>query len=154
MSLEKAIEAATEALPCIEGAGSRGGGGYRRVMFEGRRQAAHRVAWIRTHGPIPEDMLVCHHCDNPPCIRLEHLFLGTQSDNLNDAKAKGRHRYVLPQQPTEAQRARGEDNGRARLTAIQVKEIKSRPESSRVLAQIYGVHPTTIQRVRNGKRWN
>lgn len=51
---------------------------------------AHVAAWIITYGPIPEGMKVCHHCDNPPCVRPSHLFLGTQKDNLQDMSRKGR----------------------------------------------------------------
>lgn len=43
---------------------------------------AHTYAYELEHGPIPEGMIVCHSCDNPPCIRASHLFLGTQADNI------------------------------------------------------------------------
>jgi len=52
---------------------------------------AHRKAWEDEHGPIPPGMNVCHHCDNPPCINPDHLFLGTQKDNAVDMSRKGRH---------------------------------------------------------------
>lgn len=55
-----------------------------------RQFMAHRVAWELTNGPIPAGLFVCHHCDNPPCVRLDHLFLGTHKDNAADAQAKGR----------------------------------------------------------------
>lgn len=56
------------------------------------KQLAHRVAWELTHGPIPDGLLACHGCDNPPCVRPEpgHVFLGTHRDNTHDAIQKGR----------------------------------------------------------------
>jgi len=51
----------------------------------------HRVVFEECHGPIPDGMYVCHTCDNPPCINIDHLFLGTPRDNMLDKVAKGRH---------------------------------------------------------------
>lgn len=54
------------------------------------RRLAHRVVWVLTNGPIPDGLFVCHHCDVRNCIRPDHLFLGTQRDNIVDASRKGR----------------------------------------------------------------
>src|SRR5437867_4194449 len=63
---------------------------YGELWFNGRTEKAHRVAWILTHGTEPPGQ-VCHRCDNPRCVRPDHLFLGSMSDNINDCVRKGRH---------------------------------------------------------------
>lgn len=62
----------------------------RRENGKTKHYLAHRVSWELANGPIPEGLQVLHHCDNPPCVRPDHLFLGTQFDNMQDAAAKGR----------------------------------------------------------------
>lgn len=72
----------------------------------GRSGRAHRVAWALTFGAVPVGMQVCHHCDNPPCVRPDHLFLGTAADNARDRESKGRNRIDVAQRAsTEAKRA-------------------------------------------------
>lgn len=68
--------------------------GYGRLEFGGVRQLAHRVSWKMHFGDIPTGLFVCHTCDNPPCVRPDHLWLGTNRDNIMDAEAKGRMRHA------------------------------------------------------------
>jgi hypothetical protein len=66
-------------------------GGYGEISVNGKNVRVHRAAWIALHGPIPsETPFVLHRCDNPPCWLDEHLWLGTQADNVADRIAKGR----------------------------------------------------------------
>lgn len=65
-------------------------GGYGTFSVNGQMVAAHRYSYEQANGPIPDGMKVCHHCDNMLCVNPEHLFVGTQGDNMRDMRAKGR----------------------------------------------------------------
>ena len=80
-------------------------GRYGMDYIHGKSTGAHRAAWIRAKGPIPKDMVVCHSCDNGLCVNINHLFLGTRSDNMRDCRNKGR--LVVPPQ-------KGSKNGNAK----------------------------------------
>ena len=100
--------------------------GYGMVGLPGQRKTidAHRASWMLAYGSIPVGAFVCHHCDNPPCVRPDHLFIGTALMNSRDAVAKGR---------IASTRARGMASGNGRLTDEQIAEIRCR--------HIAGIHP-------------
>lgn len=104
---------------CWNWKGTTAAGGYGSLGVRGRRgKRAHRLSWILHYGPIPEGQCVLHRCDNPSCVRPDHLFLGTQIDNIRDMNAKGRRRGPIT--------LRGERNNFAVLTEAQVVEIRRR----------------------------
>ncbi len=120
--------------------------GYGRFGFNNKVELAHRMAYMLTHGPIPDGMHVCHTCDNPPCCNPSHLFLGTAKDNSRDCLSKGRR--TLP--PS------GEEQWSARLTRDQSRSIRvahSQGTTPKELAHQYGVAVPTIYHILRGRNW-
>lgn len=125
--------------------------GYGLFYFEGRRIGAHRFALMTVVGRIDENIFACHRCDNPLCVNPSHLFLGTQSDNMLDMSAKGRHfAHATPERVL-----RGEDHGMARLTWEQVGTIRSLADqkTQEELSEEYGVSVRVIQLIILNKAW-
>ncbi len=116
--------------------------GYGTTYFRGRVEQAHRVAWILARGPIPDGLQINHHCHNRACINVEHLYLGTQKENMRDMDEAGRRRT-----------ARGEVNGNAKLTEDLVLAIRRDPRTNVKIAEEHNVSPTLISAVRNLKVW-
>lgn len=95
---------------------------------------SHRYVYEITYGTIPVDLLVLHECDNPICVRPDHLFLGTQQDNIADKVTKRRQ-------------ARGEKMATAKLTASQVQMIRSGARMGLTLTEIAKVYRVSIETI-------
>ena len=80
----------TTSIGCMEWQGHLDTCGYGSVHFLGKIKGLHRLIWELVKGIIPEGLQILHHCDNPPCINPNHLFLGTHQDNMADMVLKGR----------------------------------------------------------------
>ena len=120
-------------------------GRYGSLTVEKKRWYAHRFAYYKAFGNIPEGMDVCHRCDNPLCVNPDHLFIGTAKDNMQDCSKKGRLNHD------------GEHNGNRKLTVEGVCRIRDLHRisgmSSRKIAAVVGVHHTTVNDVVNGTSW-
>lgn len=81
---------------CWEWRGNRIPKGYGRFFVDGRNIGAHVFSWVIHNGrPVPEGLMVCHACDNPPCVRPDHLYAGTHQQNMDDIKKRGRRKLKI-----------------------------------------------------------
>ncbi len=111
---------------------------------------ASRVSWRIHNGEIGgSKVFVCHHCDNPLCVRPDHLFLGSAQDNSKDCASKGRNSGF-------SKVYKGEEHGSSKLNEEKVRLIRSLKESGMrgsEIAPIIGVSRECVYHVINGKRW-
>lgn len=124
--------------------------GYGMISRDGRHAmlTTHRVSWEMHNGAIPPKMVVMHRCDNPACVNPEHLAVGTQGDNMRDAREKGR--------TSKPPALRGETNGRAKLTWEAVETIRARRragQSYSELGRAFGVSKEVARNAALGITW-
>lgn len=108
--------------------------GYGRISYLSKRIYAHRLVWTLHNGPIPRHLHVCHHCDNPRCVNPDHLFLGTNHDNIKDKQIKGR--------------------AAKKLTHQEIIEIRNDPRSSAQVAKSFKIDASMVRLIRSRKSWN
>jgi len=108
---------------------------------------AHRFAWESINGMIPERMYVLHCCDNPSCVNVNHLYLGTKKDNANDRESRDRGNH-----------ASGTKHGKNKLLPSQVYEIRDAYDtgkySFRQLGKIYGIDGKSVADIIDRKNWS
>ena len=115
--------------------------GYGSFYYDGTMWTTHRLAYFLANGEIPESPLVIRHkCRSRNCVNPEHLEVGTVADNNRDKTRDGTQNT-------------GEKHPSAKLTWEQVRQIRGRTETTRVLAKEYGVSHHTIECVLNRKTW-
>lgn len=124
--------------------------GYGQMRYLGTTELAHRVSWMLFRGPIPVadnvygTLNVLHHCDNPKCVNPEHLYIGDQADNANDAVSRKRwgKRGCI-----------GEKHGKAVLTDKNILVIRASSLSANQLAIKFKVSKSAIQHVLKRRSW-
>lgn len=107
-----------------------------------RSALAHRFSYERFVGEVPDELRVCHSCDNTYCVNPDHLFVGTVRDNVYDRIKKGRSNYV-----------HGEKIAAAKLREFEVADILRDRRPIAKIADSYGVHESTIEKVFKGVTW-
>lgn len=125
---------------------------YGEIHYMKKLMLAHRASWLLHKGEIPNGLDVLHHCDTPLCVNPDHLWLGTQKDNVDDMIKKGR-KFI----------ARGERAGSAKLTEDEVRQIRSlyRPGKAPFkndfgiyeLARQFGVSSSCVWSIIKGHWW-
>lgn len=131
---------------CWEWTAAKTADGYGRIGDgNGKNLKSNRASWLLSFGPIPDGMCVCHKCDNRLCVRPDHLFLGTQQDNVADMIKKNRL-------------ARGESRGMSWLKEPQIREIRRIYAEGKLtqteIAALVGTTSDNISRIVNGRRWS
>lgn len=124
--------------------------GYGRINIAGRPILAHRASWHAQNGEIPNGKLILHHCDNRACVNPDHLYPGTQKQNMADALRRGRF-------PNFKGLRKGSLNPSAKIHETDVGVIKSLLASGMKqddIAAIYGLARSSISNVKRGVTWN
>ncbi len=134
--LERIMAKVTKTDRCWLWTGAATARGYGTIKVGGITVLAHRVLWELTNGRIPDGLNLCHRCDTPACVRPECHFVGTQAENLEDMRRKGRstapprHEKVPP---------------------AGVLDIRTSVEPTRVLVRRYGISREQVRKIRNGE---
>lgn len=123
--------------------------GYGRLEIRNQLYRANRISYRLAYGPFDWTLQVLHKCDNPVCVRPDHLFLGTDEDNQKDAVSKGRHMF----QNYSHHRRRGVEQHLARINDDIVRKIRKDPDPQRRVAEKYGIHQAQVWRIKNRKAW-
>lgn len=147
--------------------------GYGKLACNGRHLLAHRASYEMHVSAIPDGLIVCHHCDNPACVRPDHLFVGTHADNSDDKVRKGRqakgerhgsrtHPECVPRGDQHPSRThpeclrRGDLHPQAQLTETQVLEIRTQygmGATQDQLAMRFGISQSAVSLIVLGRRW-
>lgn len=151
---------------CWEWQGNLGKNGYGKIRNNLEHWSTHRLSYFIFKGEIPDDILVCHTCDNKKCINPDHLYLGTHKDNAQDALKKGLLKSTSGSKWSESTREKmksrpgpdkkGDKHHLRKLTSKNIYEIRTMLDEGikqAEIAKIYDVNPSCISNVKRKKSW-
>lgn len=127
-------------LGCMLWIGKRDRNGYGRMKWRGKEQFTHRLSWEEAKGSVPIGLCVCHRCDVPACINIDHLWVGSQTENMEDKRAKGRS-------------PKGEAHRDATLSEADVWAIREDSRLQRIIAEQYGIAQQSVSDIKARKTW-
>lgn len=137
---------AADARGCIPWLGSRTQKGYGtlRTNAKGSKTCAHRIAWVLKRADLSAEILVLHRCDNPSCVNVDHLFLGSPQQNTDDMVSKGRHSWRLrtPWQKLDA------------ADVKQARDLRRSGRTQQAVADLLGVSRSLISLIESGRVHN
>jgi len=161
---------------CWEWSGCKFANGYGVFRLSGKNYRAHRIAYVLVIGPIPDETLVCHKCDNRACQNANHFFLGTQKDNIQDMLKKNRGNRATGDRngsrtcPEKVPRGnkhwarmnpdkliRGENHVNSKITNIIALEMRKRyfeGETQISIAKYFGISFQHVSKIVNRKAWS
>lgn len=135
--------------PCWEWKALINDSGYGLFPHERRSLRAHRVAWSLVNGPIPKGLQVCHHCDNRKCVNPDHLYVGTQKDNIADMmdRDRGSGQFTVERNPKP----------KTKLTRDQVLEVRRLGAqgalSQKEIGRRFGIRQTNVSKILRRESW-
>ena len=132
--------------------------GYGKFKVHGKTVAAHRIAYLLERGSIPLGKLVCHECDHSGCVNPDHLWVGTEGDNMDDKVKKGRQaKGAAHAAVCKPPRLKGEQCAHSKLSTDQVvwlRKLRAEGRSLADLATQFGVCKQTVHDITTGKSWS
>ena len=133
-----------ELTGCIEWNGSSDQKGYGHLRISGKLVKAHRYAWARQNGEIPKGLIIRHKCDNPKCVNIDHLEIGTHIDNVSDMDQRGRR--------VNAQ-AKGSCHVLSKVSEADIPKIRADNRRQIEIAKDYGISQAVVSKIKLRQAW-
>ena len=119
--------------------------GYGTIKKDKQSIKIHRYIWEKTYGPIPDGLIICHKCDNPPCSNIDHLFLGTHADNFKDMLSKKRQKGPIADKNYNT-KLKKED-------VYKIREFISSGMPLKEIAKLFGLNYCYMYSIKHRKTW-